>query len=235
MSGKALEFHVLPYANVNGHRLMVNINGENMSRFTSVLVAFLAILVSGVCSPAMAQVASPVSSALVASAGNILPVETPLYSPNHKYFLIFQGDGNLVLYAVGQPNRVVWAAGSNGGAGAYFQVDGNLVVYRNMSDYTSPVWASGTGGQQSAANVPQLRIFDDGRIVAYGASGLLFDTWADPVVFNANQIGLGRGPFMFPICITSPSLATRWMPAQTWGQAYSVYYSYGAGYGACTL
>ncbi len=65
-----------------------------------------------------------------------------LISPNGEYNLIYQEDGNLVLY--GQNKKVIWASNSNntGKPGkAIMQNDGNFVVYNKDE---KPVWASET-------------------------------------------------------------------------------------------
>ena len=65
-----------------------------------------------------------------------------LLSPNHRYQLIFQADGNLVEYDLGRGNRVVWASGTNGKGAiiAKMQHDGNFVIYTAHC----AVWATGT-------------------------------------------------------------------------------------------
>lgn len=68
-----------------------------------------------------------------------------------------QADGNLVLYDwVGK--RVMWAAGTSGpGNVAYFQSDGNLVVYNSRQ----AVWASNPAGFTN----PTLVLRSDGNLV----------------------------------------------------------------------
>jgi hypothetical protein len=74
--------------------------------------------------------------------------------------LVFQYDGNLVLYHANGTAR--WATGTNGSGAAYamMQADGNLVLYRSDG---SPVWATGTDGNYNAYVIIQ----DDGNIVIY--------------------------------------------------------------------
>ena len=57
--------------------------------------------------------------------------------------IVFQGDGNLVLY--GNRRRVAFAANSHdkGGAKLVMQDDANLVIYTN---YGKAVWATNTDG-----------------------------------------------------------------------------------------
>ncbi|MEK8143039.1 hypothetical protein NKH18_15180 [Streptomyces sp. M10(2022)] len=69
-----------------------------------------------------------------------------------------QADGNLVLYDR-QEKRVLWAAGVSGkGNIAYFQDDGNLVVY-NVEGH--PLWASNPAHFTNAT----LNIRPDGNVV----------------------------------------------------------------------
>lgn len=75
------------------------------------------------------------------------PGETVLQSNNGLYTLVFQTDGNLVLYRYA--DEVVWASGTDnkGAEGFRFQTDGNLVIYGKNN---SLVWASNShnkGGQ----------------------------------------------------------------------------------------
>jgi len=79
---------------------------------------------------------------------------------NNTSHLIFQDDGNLVLYRT-RDNRAVWASGTNGrGRKAVLQSDGNLVVY---GDNNSALWASNTSGKPNT----RLSVQDDGNLVIY--------------------------------------------------------------------
>lgn len=58
------------------------------------------------------------------------------------YYLMWQGDGNLVLYG---SSGAIWASGTNGKANKLkFQGDGNLVLYNN----DTAVWASDTADNE---------------------------------------------------------------------------------------
>lgn len=61
--------------------------------------------------------------------------------------LVFQTDGNLVLYGPGK--QVLWATNTNrsGISRLAMQTDGNLVIYDNSGQ---PVWTSGTQGNPGA-------------------------------------------------------------------------------------
>lgn len=104
-------------------------------------------------------VANPMGS----SAGNWPPVDTPpvsqtrfllvgsrsdclnpgdaLFSEDESHRLIYQGDGNLVLYD--SAGAALWSTGTNGNPAwrTYMQPDGNFVVY---STEGVPVFATGT-------------------------------------------------------------------------------------------
>lgn len=87
-------------------------------------------------------------------------------SPNGRYYLIFQGDKNLVLYKKkpGGGEQPLWATATNNRVNrCVMQGDGNLVLYNN----NNPVWATNTGGNANA----QLVLQDDGNLVIYAANG----------------------------------------------------------------
>lgn len=81
-----------------------------------------------------------------------------LSSPNNRYVLRMQTDGNFVLYSWGRP---VWAINKFHGDDTIvrMQADGNLVV---IAPGNVPVWSSGTNRPGS-----YLRVQDDGNVVIY--------------------------------------------------------------------
>ena len=83
-----------------------------------------------------------------------------IVSPNGRYELRMQSDGNLVLYSRPAYNPL-WQSGTSGSGAtrAVMQSDGNLVVYRGGT----PLWQSQTSGYPSATLVMQ----DDGNAVIY--------------------------------------------------------------------
>ena len=98
------------------------------------------------------------------SAGVALFAGDALVSPNGRYSLDYQVDGNLVVYE--DRRRALWSsvtAGTSAGR-AVMQGDGNLVVYDAGSRV---VFASGTGGHPGA----QLVMQDDGNLVIYAVNG----------------------------------------------------------------
>ncbi|MEK6630718.1 MAG: hypothetical protein AABY89_08285, partial [Acidobacteriota bacterium] len=76
-----------------------------------------------------------------------------------RFTLIYQGDGNLVLY---YGSSALWASNTSGTTPgrAIMQGDGNLVVYDASG---TAVWSSGTYGSPGAYFVVQ----SDGNLVIY--------------------------------------------------------------------
>lgn len=80
----------------------------------------------------------------------------------NKLQLGMQTDGNLVLYDY-VDERVLWAAGTSGANNvAFFQSDGNLVVYNPAGH---PLWASDASGYSNAT----LTLQSDGNLVIKSA------------------------------------------------------------------
>lgn len=89
-----------------------------------------------------------------------------LQSPDKRYVLVLQEDGNLVLYAPGY--TPIWNAGTAGRPVRFLhmQSDGNLVLY---GDGNQHFWHSATQGGPSRLNVQS-----DGNLVVYN---LVTWTW----------------------------------------------------------
>ncbi len=86
---------------------------------------------------------------------------TQIASPDGKFVLQMQYDGNLVLRAPGNvPLGDTHTAGHDG-AIAVMQTDGNFVI---RAPGNIPVWASGTAGHTGTV----LQVQDDGAVVLYG-------------------------------------------------------------------
>lgn len=81
-------------------------------------------------------------------------------SPNTRYRMSMELDGNLVVRA--PEGRAVWASNTSGNPGEFAvqQFDGNLVV---VSPSGRALWASGTNGNTNAV----LQMQDDGNAVIY--------------------------------------------------------------------
>ena len=85
---------------------------------------------------------------------------TQIASPDGRYVLQMQGDGNLVLRAPGNiPLGDTHTAGHDGTI-AVMQTDGNFVL---RAPGNIPVWASGTDGHPGTV----LQVQDDGNVVLY--------------------------------------------------------------------
>lgn len=92
------------------------------------------------------------------------------YSANGEYYLVFQVDGNLVLYYRSDRNPI-WSTNTQGrGVKAAFQSDGNLVVYDKSNN---AVFAT----NRTDRNIDKLTVQDDGNLVVY--------TYDDQVVWAA--------------------------------------------------
>ncbi len=81
-----------------------------------------------------------------------------LTSPNGRFELKMQKDGNVVLYDATKP---IWATNTqrDGAELLKMQDDGNFVVYAKKK----PVWSSKTPGNSGAS----LKLQDDGNLVIY--------------------------------------------------------------------
>jgi len=144
-----------------------------MKRFAYALSAFAAVAVAPVA-PAYAQTATTITG-----GQNLMPGQS-WTSPDGRFTLSFQTDGNFVLYqgtkAIWDINKTIqmpspwtpWRAG--------FQLDGNLVVYWKSGGYASPetaIWDTNTQGNSGSV----LKIQNDGNVVIYNSAGkAIWDT-----------------------------------------------------------
>lgn len=99
------------------------------------------------------------SSPYTIGRGNYLLPGEVITSPNGIYWLVYQGDGNLVLYKYNTP---IWNTETNGYScnKLVMQLDGNLVLY---DAYYGVLWATYT--QSTGAS--RLQLNDDGNLVLY--------------------------------------------------------------------
>ena len=93
-----------------------------------------------------------------------------IFSENNDYYLIFQTDGNLVMYSNGFKNDIWSSATAGRGKSAIFQDDGNLVIYDSSN---RPVYSTGV----SSSNIDRLSVQNDGNIVIYNNDGSI--VWAN--------------------------------------------------------
>ncbi|MBB6499713.1 hypothetical protein [Pedobacter cryoconitis] len=102
----------------------------------------------------------------------MLTVGQNVYSPNGKYYLTIQTDGNLVVYRT--DGVAVWDSATNNTSpvpakSLFFQTDGNLVMYRELGYDTGANWASGrcaNNGELIGDNA-YYALQDDGNLVFY--------------------------------------------------------------------
>jgi cell wall-associated NlpC family hydrolase len=145
----------------------------------------------------------------VVKAGKRLTPGTILRSPNGRYRLIMQGDGNLVVY---QGSKAKWSTGTSGhpGASAVMQGDGNLVVYRSGK----PLWQSDTDHHPGAV----LDMQDDGNLVIYWNGKALWAskqarvTQSGMAIVRAAASQAGR-----PYCFAG---GNQHGPTHGWGNSY---------------
>jgi len=95
-------------------------------------------------------------------------------SRNGLYQLIYQCDGNLVLYG---PGGALWATMTGGPAGyAFMQSDGNFVVYNGNS---VPVFYTATSSPANAG--AYLEVGDDGYVrLLHGIQSGIVTLWTSP-------------------------------------------------------
>ena len=119
---------------------------------------------SGIRSIYGGTTAAPVTTDTLQS-GSRLTVGQTLVSTNRRYRLIYQSDGNLVLYD-DVDRTAPWASNTGGIRAGYalLQGDGNLVVYDAQG---AGRWASNTDGNANA----RLLLQNDGNLVLYASNG----------------------------------------------------------------
>ena len=129
----------------------------------------------------------PGSPSILPGGSQLSPGQA-ISSPDGRYQLIFQTDGNLVIYrADGAP---IWWTGTHGispGA-ARMQTDGNFVVYDSAN---APAWHTYTYGNPGA----YLSMQNNGAFVIHAANGARL--WGSPVPpneVNPPPGGGGGGP-----------------------------------------
>ena len=100
-----------------------------------------------------------------------LTPESGIFSPDNRFLLWMQSDGNLVLYYRTGPGwswaPLGWATNTVGSGAdiAYFQSDGNLVLYSP----SGVVWSTGNGGYPCAT----LQIANDGNLTIQTTDGAI--------------------------------------------------------------
>lgn len=136
------------------------------------------------CNAIVAEAAT-LSGTKVASAGTTLTLNKKYISPNGKYALIFESNGNLVVYhynkTTGQAYNAIWTSrtAGNNSATCNFQSNGNLRITTRAT-----VWESRTSGKGGA----YLYIMDDGelRIVSSDTSRIIWGTYHNGDLLSAH-------------------------------------------------
>lgn len=92
-------------------------------------------------------------------SGETMVPQQSIFSTDGRFQLVFQKEGNIVLYFGTTP---LWGTPTATGESMVFgmQGDGNLVLY---SPSLAPLWASGTSAYPGAF----LRVQNDGNVVIY--------------------------------------------------------------------
>jgi hypothetical protein len=108
--------------------------------------------------------AAPVVTDTLQSGARLTPGQS-VTSTNKRYRLVYQNDGNLVLYD-DVDRTVPWATGTAGTSPGVvlMQGDGNLVLYDGQE---AARWWTATDGNANA----RLLVQNDGNVVIYGAEG----------------------------------------------------------------
>ncbi len=114
--------------------------------------------------PLVSAAPSGPCKATTLNGGQSFAKEQPVFSCDGKVKLVFQNDGNLVLYEV-NGNKPLWDSRTynQGATAAVFQNDGNLVVYKDQM----ALWDANTGGNPGAVLILQT----DFNLVIYRMSG----------------------------------------------------------------
>jgi hypothetical protein len=136
----------------------------------------------------------------------LLGIDQYLLSLNGLFTLVYQSDGNLVLYKNYMANncgtrdsRALWASNTYGRPAqvCIMQGDGNLVIYGPDGEY---IWDTATDGQPGSRLVMQ----DDGNAVIYRSDGA--PIWATNTVQQPVLTGtVAQGDDMQPNEVLNPS------------------------------
>ena len=109
--------------------------------------------------------------------GYLVPNQT-LESPNRLYYLIYQSDGNLIIYKKGikQVNPTVIWSSKTAGKGAWratMQSDGNFVIKSDPRKILFQTYTSGSGNVLMLDNDGQLYI-TNGKVIVWSSRMNIF-------------------------------------------------------------
>lgn len=152
-----------------------------------------------------ATLADGSGTASVAEMGEIiLRAGQSIASPDGRFLLLMQYDGNLVLYG---PDGPMWLTGTHGGNDRWMimQADGNLVVYNGANQ---PLWGTWTQGNPGA----RLFVQNDGNLVIYNTSNAVL--WHANTYYVAPSLSVSDasategGVLSFTVTRSKPTTAT---------------------------
>ncbi|AXA91445.1 hypothetical protein [Massilia sp. YMA4] len=208
----------------------------NLHRLAAFMLASGAMLASVSASAQLVNQPPVAPFKVVLTAPQEMVVNQPYVSANGVYTLIFQSDGNMVIYKGPPPytwRTAIWSTGSDvkQGRKAVMQTDGNLVVYDANN---AAVWDSRTGqAQQNYA--PFLTLNNDGSIQITSSNPK--SNWSsprDPAAPSTNPGGCTTAR-QYGICVfpNSPSRFTSFVLACSMAEAQRMAAASGAVFGAC--
>lgn len=111
--------------------------------------------------------------------------EWKIYSHDKRHYVVFQEDGNLVVYDRQPFLHPIWNSNTQnrGATHCIMQHDGNLVIYKNNSR-NEPVWNSNTWGDQYRGAYFVMQ--NDGNFVIYkkinGQETALWSAWTGNLI-----------------------------------------------------
>ena len=134
-----------------------------------------------------------VNTVVDANNGNADLVPGRFYkSPSQNYVLVFQGDGNLVIYhynkSTGKAYSPIWSSQTEnrGGTKCVLQGDGNLVIYRKDG---KAIWNTRTNGKNRA----YMTISDAGEIKVVSRNYNYATTWSS---YNNHGYSISQSPIV---------------------------------------
>lgn len=143
---------------------------------------------------------NPGSSSAVTPPGQLNPGQqitsgTQIASPDGKFVLQMQSDGNLVLRAPGNTPLGDTRTAGHAGTIAVMQTDGNFVL---RAPGNIPIWASGTDGHPGTV----LQVQDDGAVVLYAPGHQVLRVLFPAVLDPQNS---GSTPTTSPATVPAPA------------------------------
>jgi hypothetical protein len=136
---------------VSGLTISCNIGGDPKPPDTPATPATPIPVAPVSTNPANVAIAFEEANVFTDKAVYAASADTVRPSPNGKYNLIFQADGNLVLYAADATKKALWSSGTWGNPLAVLivQPDGTINIYRDSSKAIS-IWTNGLSNAPSA-------------------------------------------------------------------------------------